>query len=341
MTECELVIKELNVNSLFEQGRPKYGRFEQAPQQININDFVYASAFGRQITGLEKKLRYKQFQFISINNQDIMIGLAVADLAWAGHAFFYCYDKRNNQVIEHSFLQPLAYNTIINNQQKGETFFSKSDFIIHIRRLANKRKVLVKYKKQTLLDVVLDLKGQQPLVLCTPTGATGWTYTQKMTNVGLRGKVLLGDELTDITDQGFKAAIDETCGMLRTETAWHWLSLSGKSTSGQVVGVNLATGVNETASTENSLWLDGALHELAPVIFEQTSENEWRIYSLDKTVNLHAKTGWRRHESKNFFIIASQFSQWVSEIGGTIQLNGQTVEVSDQLGLVEQHYARW
>lgn len=329
------------MNSLFEQGRPKFGRFEQAPQQININEFVYSSAFGRQITGLEKKLRYKQFQFISINNQDVMIGLAVADLAWAGHAFFYCYDKRSNQVIEHSFIQPLAYNTIINNQQKGETFFSKNNFIIHIRRLANKRKILVKHDKKILLDVVLDLKNQQPLVLCTPTGATGWTYTQKMTNINLRGKALIAGELVDITEQGFKAAIDETCGMLRSETAWHWLSLSGKSAIGQDVGINLATGVNETASTENSLWLNGVLQELPPVLFEQTAEDEWHIYSLDKTVDLTAKTGWCRHESKNFFIVASQFSQWVSNISGSIQLGNQTIEINAQLGLVEQHYARW
>jgi hypothetical protein len=341
MTECELVIKEVNVNSLFEQGRPKYGRFEQAPQQININEFVYSSAFGRQITGLEKKLRYKQFQFISINNQDVMIGLAVADLAWAGHAFFYCYDKRSNQVIEHSFIQPLAYNTIINNQQKGETFFSKNNFIIHIRRLANKRKILVKQDKEILLDVVLDLKNQQPLVMCTPTGATGWTYTQKMTYINVRGKASIAGQFVDITDAGFKAALDETCGMLRMETAWHWLSLSGQSTNGSAVGINLATGVNETASTENSLWLNGALQELPPVLFEQTAEDEWRIYSLDKSVNLTAKTGWRRHESKNFFIVASQFSQWVSEISGTIQLCDESIEIQSQLGLVEQHFARW
>ena len=42
------------MSSLFEQGRPKYGRFESAPQSIDIKDFVYTSPFGRPITGVEK-----------------------------------------------------------------------------------------------------------------------------------------------------------------------------------------------------------------------------------------------------------------------------------------------
>lgn len=327
--------------SLFEQGRPQYGRFEKAPQRIDIKEFQYQTAFGRPITGLEKKLRYKQFQFISLNNQDMMIGLAVADLAWAGFAFFYCYDKRDGIAQEYSFIQPLGYNTIINNQLKGETFFNKNNFIIHIRRIANKRKVLVKRGKQVLLDAVIDLKNQQPLVLCTPTGATGWTYTQKMTCLTAKGTALVNGNAVDLEQSGFRAAVDETCGMLRPETAWHWLSVSGKSKDGINVGINLATGVNETTATENSIWLNGVLYELPAVMFLQTADDEWRIYSHDKTVELRAKTGWCRHESRNLFIVASQFNQWVSEISGHVTVGGHVIDFPAQQGLLEQHYARW
>lgn len=329
------------MSSLFEQGRPKYGRFESAPQSIDIKDFVYTSPFGRPITGVEKKLRYKQFQFISLNNQQVMISLAVADLAWVGYAFFYWYDKATNSYEEFSFLQPLAYNTVLNNQQKGETFFNKHDFVIHIRRLANKRKVLVKKGKTILLDAVLDLKGQEPLALCTPTGATGWTYTQKMTTLPVRGQALVNGELIQLEQQAFRAGIDDTCGMLRNETAWRWLSLSGQTTLGQQVGLNLAAGVNETGATENSLWVDGKLYELSAMTFERTGEQEWHISDTGQTVNLYAKTGRCRHEAKNFLIVASHFNQWISEISGTISIGGQHIEISQQLGLVEQHYAKW
>lgn len=329
------------MSSLFEQGRPKFGRFESAPQRIDIKDFVYTSPFGRQINGVEKKLRYKQFQFISLNNQQMMISLAVADLAWVGYAFFYWYDKTTNTHQEFAFLQPLAYNTVLNNQQKGETFFNKHDFVIHIRRLANKRKVLVKKGKTILLDAVLDLKGQEPLALCTPTGATGWTYTQKMTTLPVKGQALVNGELIQLEQHDFRGGIDDTCGMLRNETAWRWLSLSGQSTQSQQLGLNLAAGVNETGATENSLWLDGKLIELPAMNFEQVGEQEWHIGDASQMVNLRAKTGWCRHEAKNFLIVASQFKQWISEISGTITVDGQQIEISQQLGLVEQHYAKW
>lgn len=329
------------MSSLFEQGRPRYGRFDSAPQRIDIKDFMYTSAFGRQINGVEKKLRYKQFQFISINNQDVMISLAVADLAWVGYAFFYWYDKTTNSHAEFSFLQPLAYNTVLNNHQKGETFFNKNDFVIHIRRLASKRKILVKKGKQVLLDAVLDLKNQQPLALCTPTGATGWTFTQKMTTLPVRGHAVVNGQSINLEQGNFKAGIDDTCGMLRPETAWHWLSLSGTSADGRELGLNLATGVNETGATENSLWLNGILYELPAMTFERVSEQEWKITDAAKTVYLIAKTGWCRQEAKNFWIVASQFNQWISNITGSVNIGGELIQIESQLGLVEQHYAKW
>ena len=329
------------MKSLFEQGKPKYGRFECAPQYIDINHFEYLTPFKKSITGLKKQLNYKQFQFMSFNNNRYMIGLAVVDLGWVGHGFFYHFDKQTQKFCEFSYLQPFAKDTHVCSDQVGTTYFKKGKFLIQIKKQQSSRQILVQRGDKILLDVTVDQTAVEPLVLCTPTGVSGWTYTHKQTTLPVKGRVYIDKQPIDLAEHNFMAAIDDTCGMLRPETAWHWLSLSGVDSIGQRLGINLATGVNETFSTENSVWQNGKIAELPAVLFEQIDNNNWHIYSANGDIDLNVTTSWRRHEAKNYIVVASQFSQWVSEVSGKIKVNHQWIEIPAQAALLEEHYARW
>lgn len=330
-----------HLKSLFALGQPRFGRLDSVPERIDIRQFKYKTPFSREITGWKKQLKYKQFQFISINNPDYMFGLAIVDLGWVGHGFFYCYEHQRKNIEELSFLQPAAYLTSVCSNEQGVSCFKKYNFLIQIEKTAQERKVLVKQGERILLDACIDTTTAAPLSLCTPTGATGWTYTQKRTTLAVTGLARTTGKLIDLHDQQFMAAIDDSCGMLRHETAWHWLSLSGYTQNGHKIGLNLATGVNETFATENTLWLNGQIFEMPPVFFKQITVNQWQVFSADGRIDLTVKTGWRRYESKNFMLVASQFSQWVSFISGKITDHQQTYEIKEQMALLEKHYAKW
>lgn len=329
------------MKNLFEQGKPQYGRFEHAPQCIDIKNFNYSTPFKKNITGFTKQLHYKQFQFMSFNNSDYVIGLAIVDLGWVGHGFFYCYDLNNNKVFELSYLQAFAKDTHVCSHHIGTSYFKKGKFFIQIKKLVSSRHILVKRGHHILLDAIVDQASVEPLAVCTPTGVSGWTFTHKQTTLPVKGHVRINHQLIDLAEQQFMAAVDDTCGMLRTETAWHWLSLSGVDGNGERLGLNLATGVNETFSTENSLWKNGKIYELPAVLFEQQDEHQWRIFSANGDVQLMVTTTWRRHEAKNFIVVASQFSQWVSKVSGKVKLNNQWIDIAPQVALLEQHYAKW
>lgn len=329
------------MKNLFEHGKPRYGRFNAVPQCIDIHDFHYISPFKRPITGIKKSLRFKSFQFISLNNSQYMVGLAIVDLGWIGHGFFYCYDSQTGKVLEQSFLQPFGQHTHVCNHAIGTSSFKKSRFLIEIKKAATERLVKVRQGKHVLLDASIAMDTTEPLVLCSPTGASGWTYTHKQTALAVTGNLYFNQQAIDLKSHQFVAALDDTCGILRPETAWHWLSLSGIDRTGQRLGLNLVSGVNETFVSENSLWLNGKIVELPAVLFEQQAKDQWRIYSADGGIELIVHTSWRRHEAKNFVVVASQFNQWVSSISGSISCQGMTVEIDAQMGLLEQHYARW
>ena len=330
------------------KGQPRFGRFSAVPSIINAHDYILQSPFDQAITGLQEKLKrkfgFKSFQFISINNQDVMIGLAVVDLGWVGNGFFYCYDRKTGHVEEISALQPFAHHTQIDlPAAHAHSRFHKGDFQIDILRSPESRKVIVTQGKQCLLEAIIETTQVEPLALCNPTGATGWTYTQKQTTQTVHGSYLQNGVRQVISpESGFLAASDDSCGFLNYRTSWRWLSLSATLATGQRVGVNFAMGVNTGFGTENALWVDGKIYEIAPVMFEQDPVSEsWRIYSADGSVDLTVQTSWCRQESLNLGIVASHFNQWVSQVSGTIQCEDQHIIFEGQVGLLEKHFAKW
>lgn len=194
---------------------------------------------------------------------------------------------------------------------------------------------------EIILSVRTFCAGTTPLSLCSPNGINGWTYTQKLTTLACEGffKNKKG-QVIQFNDRTF-AALDDTCGFLRPETAWFWLSCNFWDEQNNRIGINLASGVNESFGNENSLWVNGQLYALSDVLFQQVSDTQWIIQSLDESLNLTVTTGWRRYENLNLRLVGSQFSQWQAKISGTVLQDGRKIIFNEQYGLIEQHYAKW
>ena len=323
-------------------GQPNYGRFSALPRQIDLNQYVYKNPYGKVLTGWRKRLKYKKFKFCCIQHQHYTIGLAIADIAWAGHGFVYIYDHLKNEVTEWNAINFLSLNTVLDEQPLySQSHFAKSGIQIDVQHANGVRYIQVSKHGELQLSARIFCAGTDPLSMCSPTGINGWTYTQKLTTLGCEGffKNRQG-EIIQFNERTF-ASLDDTCGFLRPETAWFWLSCNFWDAQNRRVGLNLASGVNESFGNENCLWINGVLYPVADVLFQQQDEDQWSIRSLDDRLNLLVSTGWRRYENLNLRLVGSQFSQWQAKISGTIQQDDQEIVLLNEYGLLEQHYAKW
>ena len=320
-----------------DNGQPNFGRFLQAPTAFNIQD--YRNPF--LTANWQRKLRYKKFGFMAVQHQHYSIGFAIVDLAWVGHGFYYCYDRKTTQCIQYDAIQPLAHNTQLNaiSEHNAQNFFQHRQLQIDVRQGEDYRKVKITHKNKILCELRIDSTFGQPLYMCSPTGVRGWTFTHKSMALPIQGYFYVGDERIEL-DETSLASLDDSCGFLRPETEWFWLS-SQNIIDGKKIAMNIASGVNESCGNENCLWVDGQLHALPDIIFQSLDAETWRIYSLDGQVELLAKTTWRRHENRNFGFAASQFSQWVSTISGRITIASEVHYFQENNALLEQHYAKW
>lgn len=323
-------------------GQPNYGRFNALPQHIDLNQYVYKNPYGKVLTGWRKRLKYKKFKFCCIQHEHYTIGLAIADIAWAGHGFVYVYDHLKNEVIEWNGINLLAANTVLDEQPLyNQSHFSKSGMQLDIQHANGVRYIQVSKHGELQLSARIFCAGTDPLSLCSPTGINGWTYTQKLTTLGCEGffKNKRGN-IIQFNERTF-ASLDDTCGFLRPETAWFWLSCNFWDAENNRIGLNLASGVNESFGNENCLWVNGVLYPVADVLFQQQDDNQWTIRSLDNKLNLMISTGWRRYENLNLRLVGSQFSQWQAKVSGTIEQDNKEIVLLNEYGLLEQHYAKW
>ena len=325
-------------------GQPHYGRFTHIPRSIRVERYVYKTPYGKLLTGWRKQLKYKKFKFCSIQHEHYSIGVAIADIAWMGHGFFYVYDHETSQVQSWNANQFLARNTVVDEQPLfNQSHFNHAPYKLEMQHANGVRYIQVSKHGDIRLKARIFCAGTDPLSMCSPTGINGWTYTQKLTTLAVEGFFLdRNNQQIEFNHQSL-AALDDTCGFLRPETAWFWLSCSFWDKTGRRIGLNLASGVNESYGNENALWINGVLWPLMDILFEQIDEHTWSISSMDQTLQLKVETGWRRFESLNLRLVGSQFSQWQARISGTIRPTDceQSIELNAEYGVLEQHYAKW
>ena len=276
-------------------GQPHYGRFSELPKKIDYQAYQYKSPYGEVLSGWRKRLKYKKFKFCSIQHEHYTIGLAIADIAWAGHGFVYIYNHMTGEVQEWNAINFLSRNTVLDEQPLfNQSFFEKSPFQIEIQHANGVRYIRVTKYGEIKLSARIFCAGTDPLSMCSPTGINGWTYTQKLTTLGCEGYFVNKTGQTIQFHERTFASLDDTCGFLRPETAWFWLSCNFWDTEDRRVGLNLASGVNESFGNENCLWINGVLYPLTDVLFQPEDDGSWSIRSLDHRMNLTVSTGWRR-----------------------------------------------
>jgi len=324
-------------------GQPRYGRFKDVPSKINVNQYIYKTPYGKVLTGWHKHLKYKKFKFCGIQHEHYSIGIAIADIGWAGHGFIYVYDHSTNEVLEWNANTILGRGTSLDEQPLySQSHFNKSPFEFEMQHANGVRYIRATRNGEEQLKARIFCAGTEPLSLCSPNGINGWTYTQKKTTLAVEGFFINKDKARIDFNEKTLASLDDTCGFLRPETAWFWLSCNFWDTQGNRIGLNLASGVNESFGNENCLWVNGVLYAVADVLFEKIDANLWSIRSLDQKLNLTVETGWRRFENLNLRLVGSQFSQWQSRISGTVESEvGECIQLDQAYGLLEQHYAKW
>lgn len=321
-------------------GKINFGLIAEPVDRINVEDFPLRTPMGRPRSRLLKRMLFKQFSFVGVDCPEIMAGLAVVDLKYAANAFFYVFDKSTRILDETKKTTAPWASSIIPSPDKGAAVFKASGLYI---RIGGGR--VVARCRDAEIDATLLFDRARPLRICTRTGYSGWTYTQKTAPIPVSGFLRVKGRTCRLSSDICMAITDWTAGYFRRNTYWYWAAAATVLPDGRRFGMNFSCGVNETEATENVFWIDGLQVKVDNVKFQYNPEkweDEWHIMSADGKVELTFTPVSFRKEHLNFRVVASRFTQFMGLFSGRLK----DPAVGDVLlekcpGWAEDHFARW
>ncbi|GAB2905260.1 DUF2804 domain-containing protein [Rheinheimera gaetbuli] len=323
-------------------GQPHFGHFASPVTDLMLPQFDYRTVMDNRASRLARYFHYKQFQFVSLCHADWQIGIAIADIRYAGNSFCYFYNRITQQLDEISQLKPFSIGISMSASPIAGTASIAGKQHIQLTPEGLNWHIALTGKMLQGQITLTPPPNSLPLALCTPTGYNGWTYTQKHNALQVSGQLQYRN--TPLALATALAGYDFSAGYMRRETSWRWGSISAMLPQGSF-GLNLAAGVNETGSNENCLWLNGVKQLLPAVkisLNRQQPELPWHYSSDDGNINLRFQPQQCRRERLNLGLLASNFRQYCGNFSGNVTLsNGEKLQLDQIPGLAEDHFARW
>lgn len=338
--------------SLFDQnGRPHYGIFSDTLPALGLERYVARSAMGKRLNSLRQHLAVKSFQFFGGISDELLFGCALADLRYMGVMFTYVFERKTGILTEHMLKLPAGMGLKMTDAPLTGTStlqVLRNQVQMRYNDQPRTRQLNVSLPaKEILIAACMDETAAsfQPMSLCTQAGSNGWVYANKVAGVRLTGSVRVGDRHYDLASLNACGHHDFSIGRMRRDTFWNWACLSGPDNSGNVLGLNVSCGVNETSYSENCFWVNGACFPVAGMRFDYDHDNlmhPWQIQSLDGRIKLCFQPEGRHHEYLDVLLLASNFSQLFGVFSGELtDPNGRVYTVDGLCGFVEEQFARW
>ncbi|MDY6919190.1 MAG: DUF2804 domain-containing protein [Pseudomonadota bacterium] len=329
-------------------GQPQYGRYQTSFQAINRQDFEYLDPMDRPAGRLRRYFHFNQFHFLALHGNHFTLACAIANVRYVASAFVYLFDHQGHQLTSHRFTQPLGWRCHLSPHPFAglSRFHTRgAHFEILGRSDPVRYELSIRIGSQVAVDASLDAgTAPAPTVVCTPTGFSGWSYTEKHYHLPVNGYIQWQGRTLPLTED-CQAVSDWSCGYMRRETAWNWASISGPLDQETQLGLNLACGVNETSFSENTLWLNGVSQSLGPARFQFNRRNRlapWQITTADHKVALNFVPIAHYRDRMDRLWLATNFCQLAGHYHGTVyDHHNQPHAVNGILGLAEDHYARW
>jgi hypothetical protein len=245
----------------------------------------------------------KRWRYVGVFGDEVMLCAARAQVGPLGQAFWVLWDRRGRKPLTHTSFRPSS----------DEVRMEGPRIEIEARRLR----------------ASLQLGDAVAVESICPSGS-GWGWTRKRVGVPVTGTIEAGGKRRQVEAL---AVDDESAGYHRRHTSWRWSAGVGSAADGRALAWNLVEGINDPPQhSERAIWVAGEPYEPPPVSFQ----GEAGIEFADGTRLCFSKE-CERARNENLLLISSRYSHRFGRFNGSLE----GLEVSEGLGVMEEHDARW
>jgi hypothetical protein len=245
----------------------------------------------------------KRWRYIGVFAPELMLCAARAQVGPLGQAFWVLWDRHDRRRVDRTSFRPGS----------GEVTMDGNRLEIEARGLR----------------ASLRLGEAAPIESICRSGS-GWGWTRKRAGVPVSGTIETDDRRWGVDAL---AVDDESAGYHRRHTSWRWSAGVGSAKDGRAVAWNLVEGINDPPrDSERAIWVDGEPYEPAPASFQGEAGIEF-----SSGARLCFEEECERARNENLLLVSSRYRHRFCRFHGS--LDG--LDLSEGLGVVEDHDARW
>jgi hypothetical protein len=296
--------------------------------------------------------RRKRWNFWSFSSPELQFIAAVVDVDYMRLAFVQLLTLADRKWREGRLTLPLVARSRMGGRVEDEVAFRWGRRHIAMVPRDGGVDVVVEWPGFSGDNLRAELRaepspGQESINVTIPWSETRYHFTCKQPAVPARGTIEVGGETHILDGPDSFAALDFARGIWRYDSAWNWLTASGRDARGRVVGLNLGAGWTDgTPMTENGVLVEGIAHKIADTVGFEFDRGDigrpWRIRSRDgRTVDLEVVPFHQHRLNVDLGVLQSKLDQVFGRVTGSVSLPGNTVEIAGELAMCEAQKARW
>lgn len=279
--------------------------------------------------GLAEWTRRKRWTFVSLGGPEVLVGLAVVDLGYGGHAFLYAFDRAAGRFLAEGSRLAMPWHTR-HVAADGAARFRGGGLELKVHPcLAGLRARLGAMQ----LDASLDLHAHEALAVVAPVPERPGNCTLKRAGVPCRGTLHVEGRALALEVAG----TDITDGYPPRHTRWRWAMASGLDPQRGPVGFNLVEGFNEAPGVdESAAWVKGAVQGLGRARFTRQQADQWRLETACRGLAVDFAPLASHQEARNLILVRSRFRQLVGRFTGRFPWGE-----GELLGVLEDQDVHW
>jgi len=298
------------------------------------------------------RLRKKKWNFWGVTTDQCAFSVILANLDYLGVATAYFLEYETKRFIEQSVQVPFGKGCVLPETANANVLFENKALSLSFLDEQGSTRVRVQSHAFGGAALSADLLVERPAGHETINAVIPWNehrfnFNSKQICLPATGSVWLGAQTFPFERGKAFACLDFSRGIWPYSTFWNWACFSGTQ-NGRTIGVNLGgSWTDGTGMTENGICVDGRVSKISEDLeFSYDPSNLMKPWSIQapvsQCVDLRLVPFFERVAKTNRLIIKSEFRQVFGHFSGSIVTDsGETIEVADMVGWLEQHRARW
>lgn len=297
-------------------------------------------------------LRIKRWDYYGITTPAHFYSFTLADLGYAGQVFAYVVDFADGRYHEETLTIPLSRGIVLpRNSTEGTSRYEGRQARLIFAVTPQGRQLSVEWpgfgQKGLAAEIALEMPPEhESMNIVIPIAGKRFYFNRKANCLPASGWIEYAGRREELRPGQALGNFDWGRGVWEYRSFWVWASASGFLPDGRTVGLNLGYGFGDTsAATENALILAGRIHKLGQVDFTYDRNDfmrPWRMVERSGRLDLTFTPFLVRLARTNLLLVASKLHQVFGRYHGTVRTDeGQTLQLEELIGWVEEHHARW